>query len=136
MEGWLPRDGDVFIAREGFVFYVFGYERPVDRVFSFLKYIPTGLQSLFGIRYLRRRWKLGERTLVRAEKLYTARNYGIMLETLRMHFPDYVYFCPYRRKMLISAHAWFKIGVTFRAAGFMVLVFFFTVLVLFWGFPS
>ena len=90
MRRWLPRDGDVFITREGFILYVFGYEHPADRVFSFLKYIPTDFQSLFGIRYLKRRWNLGDRTLLRAEKLYTARNYGVILETLKRHFPDYV----------------------------------------------
>jgi len=103
MDNWFPRDGDTFTTNEGFVFYVFGYEHPADHVFSFLKYIPLNFQSLFKIRYLKRRWKLGGRTLVRAEKLYTAQNYKRMIETFRKHFPDYLYFCPYRNKALISA---------------------------------
>jgi len=104
MDEWFPRDGDVFTTSEGFVFYVFGYEHPIaqGRVFSFLKYIPSIFQSLFEIRYLKRRWKLGDRTLVRAEKLYTAQNYNRMIETFRKYFPDYLYFCPYRAKVLIS----------------------------------
>lgn len=103
MVGWTPRDGDAFTTKEGFVFYVFGYEHPADRVFSFLKYIPSSLSSLFPIRYLKRSWKLGDATLLRAEKLYTAQNYRRLTETLRKHFPEYVYFCPFRMKEVISA---------------------------------
>jgi len=102
MDDWHPRDGDVFTTNEGFIFYVFGYEHPVNRVFSFLKYIPLNFQSLFKIRYLKRRWKFNDRTLVRAEKLYTARNYNMMIETFKKHFPEYFYFCPFRNKEIIS----------------------------------
>ena len=35
----LLRDGDTLLMNEGFIFYVFGYEHPNNRVFSFLKYI-------------------------------------------------------------------------------------------------
>ncbi|KYH40891.1 MAG: hypothetical protein AYL33_005110 [Candidatus Bathyarchaeota archaeon B63] len=103
MGSWLPRDGDAFITDEGFIFYVFGYEHPSDRIFSFLKYIPADLQHLFEIRYLKRRWRLGERALVRAERLYTARNYNVILKTFMENFPDYIYYCPYRGKTMISA---------------------------------
>ena len=103
MSKWFPRDGDVFITTEGFVFYVFGYEHPFSRVFSFLKYIPLDFQSLFKIRYLERIWKLGDKTLVRAEKLYTPQNYNEIIETFKKYFPDYYYFCPYRNKGMISA---------------------------------
>ena len=41
MENWKPRDGDTFVTKEGFIFYVFGYEHPPNRVFAFLKYIPS-----------------------------------------------------------------------------------------------
>jgi predicted nucleotidyltransferase len=41
--------------------------------------------------------------LFRAEKLYTAQNYRTFLQTFRNGFPNYVYFCPYRRKEVISA---------------------------------
>lgn len=41
--------------------------------------------------------------LFRAEKLYTAKNYQTFLETFRVNFPDYVYFCPFRNKNVISA---------------------------------
>ncbi len=41
--------------------------------------------------------------LFRAEKLYTAENYQVFLETFRKNFPNYVYFCPFRGKDVISA---------------------------------
>ena len=103
LKRWSPTDGDTFTTKEGFVFNVFGYEHPADRVFAFLKYIPAKLRELFDIEYLENTWTLGERKLFRAEKLYTPKNYRIFLETFRRNFPDYVYYCPFRRKEIISA---------------------------------
>jgi predicted nucleotidyltransferase len=48
-------------------------------------------------------WTYEKEKLFRAEKLYTAHNYQMFLETFRAHFPDYVYFCPFRTKEVISA---------------------------------
>jgi hypothetical protein len=96
-------DGDTFITEEGFIFNVFGYEHPENRVFAFLKYIPSNFKKLFKIDFLEREWKIGKMKLFRAEKLYTAQNYQILLETLRKNFPRYVYFCPFRGKDVISA---------------------------------
>ncbi|MGQ9544696.1 MAG: nucleotidyltransferase domain-containing protein [Candidatus Bathycorpusculaceae bacterium] len=103
MANWTPMDGDTFITREGFIFNVFGYEHPKGRVFAFLKYIPSKFKELFNIRLLERTWKHGETELFRAEKLYTAKNYQTFLETFRKNFPDYVYFCTFRKKEVISA---------------------------------
>jgi predicted nucleotidyltransferase len=80
-----------------------GYEHPKDRVFAFLKYIPSEFQSLFSVEMLERTWKFEGRKLFRAEKLYTAQNYRTFIETFRKNFPDYLYFCPFRNKELISA---------------------------------
>jgi predicted nucleotidyltransferase len=52
---------------------------------------------------LERTWKFGNKTLFRAEKLYTAENYKSFIETFRNNFPDYIYFCSFRNKELISA---------------------------------
>jgi predicted nucleotidyltransferase len=52
---------------------------------------------------LERTWKYGDQKLFRAEKLYTAENYKSFIETFRKNFPDYLYFCPFRSKELISA---------------------------------
>jgi len=57
---------------------------------------------LFNIRFLERTWNYGGLKLFRAEKLYTAKNYQMFLRTFRNNFPDYVYFCPFREKEVIS----------------------------------
>jgi len=102
MKAWTPRDGDTFITKEGFVFYVFGYEHPKDRVLYFLKYIPSQLKPHFPIRFLTQKWKLGNVELARTEKLYTAQNYQKLLETFRSRFPQYIYFCPFRGKEVMG----------------------------------
>jgi hypothetical protein len=99
----VPTDGDTFVTKEGFIFNVFGYEHPKDRVVAFLKYIPSHLRALFNISFLKRTWKYGSIELFRAEKLYTAENYQIFLKTFGKNFPEYVYFCPFRKKNVISA---------------------------------
>lgn len=103
LKGWVPADGDTFTTSEGFIFNVFGYEHPADRVFAFLKYIPAKLKRFFNIEYLENTWNYGRQKLFRAEKLYTAQNYQTFLETFREKFSDYVYYCPFRRKEVISA---------------------------------
>lgn len=99
---WLPLDGDTLLTSDGFIFNVFGYEHPEDRVFSFLKYIPSKFKDLFNIRLLERRWKQGDTEFLRAEKLYTAENYRELLRTLKENLPTYVYFCPFRGKEVIA----------------------------------
>ncbi|MCS7124447.1 MAG: nucleotidyltransferase domain-containing protein [Candidatus Bathyarchaeota archaeon] len=99
---WKPLDGDTFLTREGFILNVFGYEHPENRVFAFLKYIPSKFKELFNVRLLERTWRFRETELFRAEKLYTAKNYQVFLEVFRKNFPGYVYFCPFRRKEVIS----------------------------------
>ena len=100
---WIPRDGDTFVTKEGFIFNTLGYEHPEGRVFAFLKYIPSDFQELFNVEMLERTWRFGDKKLFRAEKLYTAANYQSFMETFRKNFPDYLYFCPFRGKELISA---------------------------------
>jgi predicted nucleotidyltransferase len=80
-----------------------GYEHPGGRVFAFLKYIPAEYMELFHVEMLERTWKFDDKKLFRAEKLYTAANYQSFIETFRKNFPDYLYFCPFRQKELISA---------------------------------
>ena len=99
---WVPMDGDTFVTDEGFIFNVFGYEHPPERVFAFLKYIPAQFKKLFHMDFLDSTWTYERKRLFRAEKLYTASNYQMFLETFRVHFPDYVYFCPFRAKEVIS----------------------------------
>lgn len=100
---WVPADGDTFVTREGFIFNTFGYEHPNNRVFAFLKYIPAEFKELFNVDMLERTWRYGGRTLFRAEKLYTAKNYKSFIATFRKNFPAYLYYCYLRNKELISA---------------------------------
>ena len=102
-EIWVPMDGDTFVTKEGFILNTFGYEHPDDRVFAFLKYIPAKFKELFKVEMLERTWKFGENQLFRAEKLYTAKNYQTFIEVFRKNFPDYLYYCPFRNKELITA---------------------------------
>ncbi|UCH70298.1 MAG: hypothetical protein JSV29_08775 [Candidatus Bathyarchaeota archaeon] len=102
METWASRDGDAIVTRDNFVFYVFGYEHPEGRVFSFLKYVPSDLRPYFQVRFLKRHWKLKDVELLRPEKLYTPQSFHRFLETFRKHLPLYVYSCPLRGKELLS----------------------------------
>jgi predicted nucleotidyltransferase len=103
MTEWLPADGDTFVTKHGFIFNTFGYEHPDDRVFAFLKYIPAEFKPLFNVQMLERTWKYGHYKLFRAEKLYTAKNYKMFIESFRKNFPDYLYYCHFRNKELITA---------------------------------
>jgi predicted nucleotidyltransferase len=102
-KNWIPSDGDTFVTQEGFIFNTLGYEHPEARVFAFLKYIPAEFQKLFQVEMLERTWTFEDKKLFRAEKLYTAANYKSFIETFRKNFPQYIYFCPFRQKELISA---------------------------------
>lgn len=102
IEEWVPLDGDTVLTNEGFIMNVFGYEHPEKRVFSFLKYIPSTVKELFNVSFLDRKWRYGELELFRAEKLYTAGNYREFLKVFKENFPSYIYFCPFRRKEVIS----------------------------------
>jgi predicted nucleotidyltransferase len=101
-QNWIPRDGETLLTKEGFIFYVFGYEHPENRVFAFLKYIPSKFTHFFPIRFLKQKWKLENIELSRPEKLYTPENYQIFLETLKKNFPHYLYCCPFRNKEVLS----------------------------------
>jgi len=101
MNNWTPKDGDALLTRDHFVFYTFGYEHPAGRTIAFLKYIPSHYSSLFPIVYLPTRWKLGSTQLVRPRELYSAHNLRKIIETLRRAFPNYLYYCPHRKKELI-----------------------------------
>jgi len=95
-------DGDAFLTKHNFVFYTFGYEHPPEQVVAFLKYIPAQLQPFFPLRFIKRRWKLGSVELVRPEKLYSVKNFQKLTEIFRRDFPEYIKFCPFCQKELIS----------------------------------
>ncbi len=100
---WDPSDGDTFVTKEGFIFNTFGYEHPKNRVFAFVKYIPASFKRLFDVDMLERTWRFGGKELFRAEKLYTAQNYKNFISVFSRHLPEYIYYCNYRKKELISS---------------------------------
>ncbi len=102
VKDWIPRDGETILTKEGFIFYVFGYEHPKNRIFAFLKYIPSSLVYHFPIRFLKQKWNLEGMELSRPEKLYTPENYQKFLETFRKSFSHYIYCCPFRGKEVLS----------------------------------
>jgi len=102
LSNWIPADGDTFVTKDGFILNTFGYEHPNDRVFAFLKYIPVEFKALFNVHMLKRIWSYETKKLVRAEKLYTAKNYRTFIEGFRENFSDYLYYCPLRKKELIT----------------------------------
>jgi predicted nucleotidyltransferase len=91
------------VTKDVFIFNTFGYEHPENRVFAFLKYIPAKFKGLFNVDFLERTWTYRRTELFRAEKLYTAENYQAYLQTFRSAFPDFAYFCPFRKKEVIAA---------------------------------
>lgn len=94
-------DGDAFLTKDDFIFYTFGYEHPADRVFAFVKYIPSNHTNLFNVDYLPTQWQLGSTGLLRPKKLYSPSNLQSFINVFRNVFPDYVYNCPYRMKHVI-----------------------------------
>jgi hypothetical protein len=103
LTSWIPEDGDTFATDKGFIFNVFGYEHPPGRVFAFLKYIPVEFKNYFDVDYLKNAWHYQGQEVFRAGKLYTPRIYRSFLETFEHLLPDFVYFCPWRGKEVISA---------------------------------
>lgn len=51
---------------------------------------------------LKRIWNYKTNKLFRAEKLYTSKNYKTFIEVFKGNFPDYIYYCPLRKKELIT----------------------------------
>jgi hypothetical protein len=102
LKTWFPRDGEAFLTADNFVFYTFGYEHPPDRALAFLKYVPSKLKSSFPLRFLPAQWTLGEIKLVRPKELYSASNFQKIMNVFQRDFPDYVYFCPFRQRLLVA----------------------------------
>lgn len=95
-------DGDIIKTREGFIFYVFGYEHPEDHYISYLKYVPERFKSLFRMEFLPFVWKFENETYVRPVKLYSPENIQEIIRVFSENFPQYIYDCPYNSKVLIS----------------------------------
>ncbi len=99
---WVPRDRDAIVTKEGFVFYTFGYEHPPDRVIALLKYVPKKLSDKFKVEWLSQGWSLRGEILLRPVYLYSPPLYGVLVQSFRDWFPEFVYDSPFLGKTLIS----------------------------------
>jgi len=97
-----PRDGDILLTRQGFIFYAFGYEHPPGRAFAFLKYLPEHLAEGLDVEFLPIKWDLGGLKLLRPRALYTSSAWGKTLRFLKDRFPEFVFYCPFLGKEMIS----------------------------------
>jgi predicted nucleotidyltransferase len=103
VKNWISMDGDTFVTVDGFIMNTFGYEHPENCLFAFLKYIPAKYKDMFNVEMLERTWRYGQTELFRAEKLYTAKNYQLFMDSFRKNFPDYVFYDEKRGKEIIVA---------------------------------
>ncbi|MHA1299323.1 MAG: hypothetical protein ACTSO9_07810 [Candidatus Helarchaeota archaeon] len=87
-----PRDGDIILTDNNFIFYVMGYDHPKDRVISYLKYIPNNLKKFFKLDWIPHKWQFSGREYVRPKMLYSPNNFKSIEATFKTKFPDYLYF--------------------------------------------
>ena len=64
-----PRDGDIIVTDDFFIFYIMGYDHPKDRVISYLKYIPVKVKNYFNLEWIPHIWQFLSREYVRPKKL-------------------------------------------------------------------
>ena len=98
----LPRDGDMLLTEQGFIFYAFGYEHPPGRAFSFLKYVPKHLSKGLEVEFFPIEWDLGGLKLLRPKALYSPSYWTRILRFLKAKFPEFVFYCPFLGKEMIA----------------------------------
>ncbi|NVM01769.1 MAG: nucleotidyltransferase domain-containing protein [Candidatus Helarchaeota archaeon] len=87
-----PRDGDIILTDDFFIFYTMGYDHPKDRVISYLKYIPAMAKNHFDLDWIPLKWQFLGREYVRPKKLYSPKIFKSIETTFVTHFPEYLYF--------------------------------------------
>ena len=97
---YIPRDGDIILTTDRFIFYVFGYDHPADRIIAYVKYIPKQLQSQFQLEWIPFEWNLAETTYVRPRQLYSPKIFTEIRKSFKEHYPSYLYQDPYVGKPL------------------------------------
>jgi Uncharacterized protein conserved in archaea len=81
-ERFAPRDRDVFVTVEGWIFTVLGDVHPPKRIWSYLKYVPGAGP-----------WRdASGKTYRRVFTTYTVREMLSIMEDLRTSRPEYVYY--------------------------------------------
>ncbi len=90
-----PRDGDIILTKDQFIFYVFGYDHPADRSIAYLKYIPKDLQEDFQLDWIPFEWSLGDEKFVRPKELYSPMIFKEILQSFKKKYSNYLYQDPY-----------------------------------------
>jgi len=81
---FVPRDRDLFVTTEGWIFTVLGDVHPPNRIWSYLKYVPGPGP-----------WRdPSGRTYRRVFTTYTVRELLSIMEDLKVSKPEYVYYDP------------------------------------------
>lgn len=96
------RDGDIALSKEGFIFYLQGYEHPSDRSFAYLKYIPLRYRDLFKLQFVDAEYSLGDVQLVRPVRLYSPEGVCATVAAFERAFPWYLFDCPVNGKRLVA----------------------------------
>jgi predicted nucleotidyltransferase len=96
------RDGDAVVTKEGFIFYVFGYEQIRERYNGFLKYVPRKLSQKFNLKWLPITWEMGNVVLIRPRELYSPSVYQKLIEAFRIHYPKYLIFSDELNRWMIT----------------------------------
>ena len=85
--GRVVRDRDMLETPEGFFFTVVGHVHPPDRIFAYLKYLPSKDINT-GI------WKRGNTRFRRIIPEYSAANVTKTFKFLERNHPEYLFMCP------------------------------------------
>lgn len=97
-----PRDGDIILTKEYFIFYAFGYCHPNNRIICFLKYVPENYAGLFGVDFLDSVWHFRGVNLLRPRTLYSPEILSSLISTFRRHFPHYLLYSRDLERHIIS----------------------------------
>ncbi|MHA1263756.1 MAG: nucleotidyltransferase domain-containing protein [Candidatus Helarchaeota archaeon] len=89
------RDGDIILTKDHFIFYVFGYDHPVDKSIGYLKYIPREKADEFDLEWINFEWNLEKQAFIRPKQLYTPRNFQKIKRVFKTQYPQYLYRDPF-----------------------------------------
>ncbi|NVM28602.1 MAG: nucleotidyltransferase domain-containing protein [Candidatus Helarchaeota archaeon] len=92
MEGsQIHRDGDIILTKDHFIFYVFGYEHPSDKVIAYLKYVPKEIETEFRLDWMNFEWDLGDLKFIRPQQLYSPEIFKEIRRVFKEKYPYYLY---------------------------------------------
>ncbi|MFX1296156.1 MAG: hypothetical protein ACFFD2_15065 [Promethearchaeota archaeon] len=100
-----PRDGDIILTKDYFIFNVFGYDHPSDKIIAYLKYIPKEIQAQFQLSWIPSEWNLGDIKYVRPQQLYSPEIFKELQNVFKKNNPEYLYRDPYiGKKVFVVPH--------------------------------